>query len=454
MRKANFKTTQIGSISRIIGNNKICGENVLPIKLEIVGGRLGYKAKWIWYKNTIESSNKIGEGRELVINQPTPGNILVRAEGVSNNTSTSSIQIDLLENSVRPDNLNISKEIICEGEQIILKILGGKLANDAKWVIYKSDINPINKLTSGVENEFRILPNISINYVVRAEGFCNVTATVSTKIMVLKQSSRPVTINYIKKDGSENSFQLKTVGGLLGDQAKWGWYKGECNEKKIGTGEVISYNLKHNDKISVRAEGFCNTTECIFIQPAIKNNQDWYIPNFINAGIVTSDFKNTPNTFFAFGSKKYYLKIKTSLGFLYPDRPILTDYLSDNIKILNYKPRNSGYTYLFNGSIVAERESYCIGYISRIFNIKLFVGGGYGKYNLFWGIDEYYSNTIDPINVFEWAKNLNSSYSGFEIETGLMVNINKINIMTGFNSILSSKRVPFIDFSLGIGYSF
>ena len=79
---------------------------------------------------------------------------------------------------------------------------------------------------------------------------------------------------------------------------------------------------------------------------------------------------------------------------------------------------------------------------------------GYGKYNLFWSINEYYSNISEPLENNTYAKYIAGSYSGFELETGIMLRINKINIISGFNGILSFTKEQFIDASIGIGYSF
>jgi hypothetical protein len=63
---------------------------------------------------------------------------------------------------------------------------------------------------------------------------------------------------------SGSSVALSVIGGSLGTDAAWKWYKGSCgNGQAIGTGNSIVVSPTEPTTYFVRAEGLCNTTLCV-----------------------------------------------------------------------------------------------------------------------------------------------------------------------------------------------
>ena len=60
-----------------------------------------------------------------------------------------------------------------------------------------------------------------------------------------------------------NPVTINLLGGALGTQAKWTWYSGSCGGIFLGTGSSITLSPSGNTNFYCRAEGPCNTTNCI-----------------------------------------------------------------------------------------------------------------------------------------------------------------------------------------------
>lgn len=65
---------------------------------------------------------------------------------------------------------------------------------------------------------------------------------------------------------------LSVYGGILGKGAAWKWYAGSCGGPVIGTGSSIGVKLSSNTIYYVRAEGYCNTTNCVSVAINIVSN--------------------------------------------------------------------------------------------------------------------------------------------------------------------------------------
>ncbi len=150
---------------------------------------------------------------------------------------------------------------ICPGGSVNLSVSGGSLGTGANWEWYSGSCGGthIGSGTSITTN-----PASSTTYYVRAEGTCNTTTCVSKTVVlstnstaVSSASASPAVIN------SGASSTLSFTGGSLGTGATWHWYTGSCGGTHVGTGTSISVSPTLNTTYYVRAEGTCNTTECI-----------------------------------------------------------------------------------------------------------------------------------------------------------------------------------------------
>ena len=93
---------------------------------------------------------------------------------------------------------------------------------------------------------------------------CDSVATLNLVI----QSLSVIPDGIVSTAGSINtgeSVLLNVSGGSLGDGAVWNWYAESCGGTLVGSGNQISVSPLHNTTYFVRAEGTCNTTECVSV---------------------------------------------------------------------------------------------------------------------------------------------------------------------------------------------
>jgi hypothetical protein len=78
--------------------------------------------------------------------------------------------------------------------------------------------------------------------------------------------------------------------------------------------------------------------------------------------------------------------------------------------------------FVFNGEISQTRLGLTAGIVPKISNTFLMlIGAGYGERELLWGVIGY-SNQNNSITNTGWAKNIEASFSGPEIELGFQYN--------------------------------
>lgn len=435
--------------NKIIGPDKICSNRYSEVTLAVEGGQLGADAAWVWYEGNC-GEKKIGYGKKIKVQPSKSTSYFVRAEGPSNFTDCARLYIELIGISSAPISI-YAPNAACSNEDVQMEVKGGSLADDASWVWYKEDILPENKIGTG--SKITIRSGERSQYLVRAEGLCNVTKEAKCIINIKKESAPPSLISSRSAGDKPNEYNLSVYGGDLGDEAKWVWYKKKCGGKKIGEGDNISFKVSQKQTIFVRAEGACNVTDCKFIELKPENRSS---VSLINLGVVTSGgFVRNPNLSLMVAGKNFYGRAKFSISrLLHRNASSIPYEVSDNY-LVNY-PFNSGNYYTFNGRQFNKRTSLTFGYISPAQQLRYYFGLGYGSNQQIWGVD---LNNINngSVSYQTWAKYSDYSLSGIETEAGLIMNYKKINFLWGFNllyGISRGRRTFFIDTNIGIGLNF
>jgi len=85
-------------------------------------------------------------------------------------------------------------------------------------------------------------------------------------------SIMPISINGNNTICNGDTAFLHVVGGMLGTGAEWYWYTNSCGEILIGSGSNINLTPTSNTIYYVRAEGDCDTTNCIQIEVVVNPN--------------------------------------------------------------------------------------------------------------------------------------------------------------------------------------
>lgn len=262
--------------SEIEGRNAIFyGEKT---KLTVKGGRLGIDADWAWYTDSC-GLTKVGTGPSIEVAPLQSETYYVRAEGTYNTTNCANITVTVDKRSTDPS-LILGKPEICRGTDVTLTVSGGSLGLGAKWVWYEGNCGT-RKIGEG--SSIKISPSSADYYFVRAESAFNITNCAKFTINVVESSEGADEITSNLHGGAicqGQSLELKVKGGRLAKGAVWTWYSGSCGSSRIGNGESISLNPSYNTTFFVRAEGSCNTTDCVSMP--VKVNATSISPSFIS----------------------------------------------------------------------------------------------------------------------------------------------------------------------------
>jgi hypothetical protein len=450
----------------IDGKSLACkGEQHLP--LSVSGGKLGLGAKWVWYQDSC-TSRAIGTGARIFVSPVKNTTYLVRAEGLDNITECRQLAVRVVEDRSKDPEKIQGQQVICAGEQLALKVVGGRLASDAEWCWYRNSITPGAAIGKG--EILSAKPNDNATYYVRAEGVCNTTKDSKLEVMVNSPSEGAYGVTLLNGNVYVgNKIKLSVSGGNLGNNAEWIWYKKDCeNGRRMGSGADLSIRVRRKTTFYVRAEGTCNVSSCVNYTIAPKEKFQ-----FFNIGVIANSRKEIPGQgdktdlgqmvnnamdqksySFTFGQVKklgWYLRGKYSFNSTKPK------YHYDDGVLINYDS-NLDY-YELNGKAKENRLAVTGGIILPVLKRSLYVnlGGGYGKRSLLWGFNEVSYQNGDTKE--GWALNKAYSFEGFEAEAGLMIKCWILNVMVGANGIIGEGKDNgldsyFIDVYGGVGFNF
>lgn len=227
--------------------------------LKVNGGILGIGAKWIWYEGEC-GKNTIGTGENIEVNPKQTTTYFVRAESAKNITNCASITVNVNQLSIAPTAIT-GKTNLCKGESTYLTISGGKLGVNAEWIWYKGDCG-FNEIGRG--QSLTVKPEQTTRYYARAEGKFNKTDCAEVIVTVSERSEKASSILSTKIKCLSEPVTLTAIGGNLAKDAQWVWYNNSWGYGyPIGRGNSITVTPNNDRTYCVRAEGGCNTTECI-----------------------------------------------------------------------------------------------------------------------------------------------------------------------------------------------
>lgn len=419
--------------------------------LTLAGGYLAGKTIWKWYEGDCNGQAINANNTSITVKPMHTTVYFLRGEG-EHPTPCISFQVNVFNTSMAAAGVNGPSQI-CEGGSVLLTVKGGSLADGAKWVWYRygCDGTPI-----GQGEAIYVSPLKTTTYYVRAEGLDGNTACQAHEMVVTGKSQTPDRIDGIGKADYRESFTLTVHGGELATDAKWIWYTGLPDNKiRVGTGRSFYIpGISSDQTFYVRAEGTCNNSDfavttvrlTVHQQPATVLKNVHQTKFFVNAGIVANDPNHLQNL------KNYVATIGggNNIGWFFRAKvsgdETKAAYETTGTQIINYN--STGY-YQYNGQIISKRTGYTGGIYLGVKNIAMYLGGGYGTLDLLYEIDQYsygYSFTSGSA----WVKNTTYSYSGAEVEGGIILKAGLFNMMGGVSNITGK----YTDYNVGIGFNF
>ena len=233
------------------------------------GGMPGTAANWQWYSGTCGGAPE-GNGTTLTVTPLQTKYYYVRAEGECNTTPCVNIQITVNDSTELATGLTATMGTICESQSTVLGMTGGALGTGADWYWYKGQCGT---MIAGQGINITVSPTVTTTYYMRGEGICNTTNCLNITITVNDSSVMAMGIVTTQDTLCPGqSTTLGITGGTLGTSAGWHWYQGQCGGSAISSGLTITVSPATTAVYYLRAEGICNTTQCINKIITVKTN--------------------------------------------------------------------------------------------------------------------------------------------------------------------------------------
>jgi len=265
-RTVTIKTLSAAPSGISASANPICpGTNTT---LTVQGGSLGTGASWEWYSGSC-GGTYVGTGSSITVSPSVNTTYFVRAEGDCNTTGCTSLTITMKTQSTAPSGASANPSSICAGSSSTLSVQGGSLGAGASWKWYSGSCGG-SYVGSGAS--ITVTPSSTTTYYVRAEGDCNTTGCAQVTVTVKTQSTAPTGIAVSPNPPicPGECVTLTLQGGSLGTGASWKWYVGSCGGILLGSGASIVVCPTTTTTYYVRAEGDCNTTNCVSVPVTVK----------------------------------------------------------------------------------------------------------------------------------------------------------------------------------------
>ncbi|NVO01253.1 MAG: gliding motility-associated C-terminal domain-containing protein [Bacteroidetes bacterium] len=263
----NVNTLTIPPVSAIVSPAIFC-QNTAPaaITLTATAISVGSGAAVNWYTGGCNGTF-IGAGNPLIIPAPdTTTAYFVSYIGICNSTACASTQVTVESPSIAPTSIIASQNPVCIPNSVTLSVVGGSLGIGASWKWYMAG----NPISIGSGPSINVAPVATTIYFVRAEGFCNITNSVSITITVRIPSIAPnnaiVNTNNYCSNSAPANITLTASGGSLGSGAIVNWFSGGCGVGFVGTGSSIIIPAPLvTTTYYANYSGFCNTTNCVSV---------------------------------------------------------------------------------------------------------------------------------------------------------------------------------------------
>jgi hypothetical protein len=420
--------------------------------LTFQGGYLAAHDTWKWYEGDCNGL-PVGSGSSLTVSPRQTTTYALRAEG-QRVTACLTVTVTVSDANEPPTGIT-GPSSVCAGEKnSVLAVAGGKLVPGDKWVWYRDRCAGI---LVGEGARITVSPLGTTSYFVRAEGRGGNTACRMHQLVVTAPSRPADRIAGPENIAYGDPIVLSVQGGELTIGAQWIWYSGRPGQEvRLGEGHTFTVANANSDQIySVRAEGACFQSAFVVkpVRVSKKTKPEHRsaasrekLQFFINGGLVTNDpnqlsgIKNYVATIGGGRNIGWFLRAKISGVQFTPN------YETGGTQITNYSL--PGY-YQYNGEVISKRTGYTGGLYLGIANLAFYIGGGYGIRELLYGIDQYRYDSSYRTGT-AWVKNNAYSYSGAELEGGLILKTGSFNVMGG----LSNVQGKYTDYNLGLGFNF
>lgn len=344
---------------------------------------------------------------------------------------------------------------LCSGQPFTLTLNGLSEEKKMKWQWYRAEgENSTYRTAIGSAKTIRDSLQTSFTYSVSTEyDGCNLPELVLHRVNIFKTPSMPQP-KYEYLNSAKDKVRL-TVVNKTDLNNDYQWSRDKFSTIYANGDNIPNYRLKKGaNTFYVRYRDDCGILSPMASISVIGNKRGYL---FLNAGINGLNIPGNNSYNLTFGTKSWYIRGKTSLPFILSNKfqtslGSTSLQISDQSRVTNY-PRTSGTYYIVNGNTAQSRISATTGFLLGTPVIRFYLGGGFGKADILWGLDIHnYSGNNKEREV--WAMNADQSATGPELEGGVFIRLGVINIMGGVSMIKDSKIAkPYREFQFGIGFT-
>lgn len=445
--KVVVRTTLPRSIK---GTLQFCGVPALTQEYQMQGAVLGSESRqWVLYENNKAILRFTGNRFSL---KPQRSAAYVVAPDNRPDLKYS-FRIDVVELPVLKPAISGPTER-CAGEAFTLE-LNGIPSDDAyqwRWSrSYEKGSRGLDSIGAGIRVDESL--QVSARYYVRVKyKGCTLPAIIAHQVTIPDLPVKPIP-EYTFLNRSRDRIKLEVRGYQVGN--KYQWSKDNFETILTDKSRIPSYRLKSgSNTLYVRYTDRCGQLSKVSEISVKGPKRDYF---FVNAGLNGLEGPANRSFKLTIGNRFWYVRGKASLpgliSSLYPTELGGNRLeISDNSRVLNYPPSTGTY-YEVNGKQQVARMAVTTGFLAGTRAIRAYLGGGFGRADQLWGLDVKDYAGADKVKNY-WAINRSLSAIGPEIEGGLFLKLDRINLMAG-GSVIYDRRLdkPFMEVSIGVGFS-
>ena len=249
------------------------------ITITVDDGTLGPGSEWELYTGSCGGTLVATTATNSFTNIPVSSTTTFYCKADDcNGSSCISIDIVLATSSNNPTSLDVSNDTLCTAGNVDFTINGGSLGTLASWELYATSCSGSPIATSASNSFSSIAVSSSDTYFAKATEYCNTTTCVNVDVLLATSSTDPTSVTSTDTLICENNNVILTVnGGSLGTSAQWNWYDDICGGNLVAQGNTLNASPSSTTTYSVRAEGYCNNSNCEVIDK--NGNIKGYITN-------------------------------------------------------------------------------------------------------------------------------------------------------------------------------
>lgn len=238
-------------------SSKICTGQQIRIQ---ISGSLNSGETWVLYENSC-GGIPVASGTEgfFDVSPEVTTQYFVRAEGSCVvRPDCKSVEV-MVEEVPHMSSLRSSGTLLCRNQPVTLT-LEGKLGAATGWKLFEGSTEgtEVAKNTTGI---FQVTPDVTVNYVVMAEGQCATSDMTMSVIVEVIPLSEIKTLTSDRNEICEGEEVVLKIDGIKPADQYWELYEEDCSGDPVARSQTGSFRIKPAKTVNyfVKASSQCDT---------------------------------------------------------------------------------------------------------------------------------------------------------------------------------------------------